>query len=78
MPIIKSASKKLRHDIKRTKTTMKVRKSVNASVKVVRKSPTKKTLTEAFSQLDKAAKRNIIHKNKAARLKSRLSRLLKK
>ena len=36
-----------------------------------------KILNEVFSLLDKAAKRNIIHPNKAARKKSTLSLLLK-
>lgn len=51
---------------------------VRKSVKAMRRAPSKKSLTHAFSVLDKAAKKNTIHKNKAARLKSRLSRLLKK
>jgi small subunit ribosomal protein S20 len=78
MPIIAGAKKKLRHDRKRTKVTMKVRKSVSSIVKEARKTPTKKSLTLAFQALDKAAKRNVIHKNKASRIKSRLSKLLKK
>jgi small subunit ribosomal protein S20 len=78
MPIIKRAIKKLRHDKKRTKQTTSVRKGLHDVVKQVRKTPTKKTLTKAFQALDKAAKINVIHKNKAARLKSRLSKLLKK
>jgi small subunit ribosomal protein S20 len=78
MPITKQASKKLRHDRKITKHTMKIRKTVYGVVKEARKAPTKKTLSQAFSTLDKAAKKSVIHKNKAARLKSRLSKLLKK
>lgn len=35
-------------------------------------------LKEAFSSLDKAAKTNIIHKNKASKKKSRLSKKLAK
>ncbi|MBI3955662.1 30S ribosomal protein S20, partial [Candidatus Gottesmanbacteria bacterium] len=42
------------------------------------KKPTAKALASAFTQLDKAAKTNVIHKNKASRLKSRLSKLLQK
>ncbi|MBM4401741.1 MAG: 30S ribosomal protein S20 [Candidatus Cloacimonetes bacterium] len=34
----------------------------------------KKILTKAHSELDKAAKKGVIHKNKAARLKSRLAK----
>jgi len=42
----------------------------------MRKQPTKKSLALVFSALDKAAKTGVIHKNKAARLKARLSKLL--
>lgn len=41
-----------------------------------RKKPTKKNLGSVFSELDRAAKKHVIHKNKAARLKSRLSKLV--
>jgi small subunit ribosomal protein S20 len=78
MPIIARAAKKLRHDHKRTKVTSAVRENMRDVVKSFRKSPTKKSLENVFRTLDKAAKRNIIHNNKAARLKSRLSRLLNK
>lgn len=78
MPITKQASKKLRHDRKITVRTMTVRTSVRDVVKMMRKSPTAKTLTKAFQVLDKAAKRNIVHKNKAARLKASLAKLIAK
>ena len=78
MPIIARAAKKLRHDRKRTLVTMSARTTLRNAVKSFRKSPTKKSLSRVFQMLDKAAKRNIVHKNKAARLKSRLSNLLKK
>ncbi|KKU88776.1 hypothetical protein A3A64_01770 [Candidatus Gottesmanbacteria bacterium RIFCSPLOWO2_01_FULL_48_11] len=78
MPIIKSAAKKLRRDARVTKRTERVKTTLKKLVKAARKTPSQKTLTAVFSALDKAAKHNVIHKNKAARLKSRLSKLLKK
>lgn len=78
MPITAQASKKLRHDRKRTKQTMSVRKALHDVVKTARKTPTKKTMTLAYQALDKAAKRKVIHPNKASRLKSRLIKLLTK
>ena len=78
MPIIASAIKKLRHDRKRTETNRDTKESVREIVKSMRKNPSEKTLSSAFKTLDKAAKRNVIHKNKADRLKSRLAKLLKK
>ncbi len=78
MPITKRAIKKLRHDRKRGVQSDKVRESLRKLVKAARVSPGKNSLTTAFRALDKAANKHLIHKNKAARLKSRLSKLLKK
>jgi len=78
MPIIKSAKKALRRDKRRTIVNKKINDQVKAALKKSRKNPSKKNLKEAFSYLDKAAKKNVIHKNKASRLKSRLSKLAKK
>ena len=35
------------------------------------------TLNEAFSQIDKAVKKNVLHKNNGANKKSRISKLVK-
>jgi small subunit ribosomal protein S20 len=74
MPITKSAKKKLRKDLKRTEENLKLKKTYKKTVKKTRENPNKKNLTEANKVLDKAAKKGIIHKNKAARMKSRLSK----
>ncbi|MCX6791641.1 MAG: 30S ribosomal protein S20 [Candidatus Gottesmanbacteria bacterium] len=78
MPITKQAEKKLRHDRKRTMETKRVHAALQKLVKSMRKKPTQKSLTQVFAALDKAAKTHIIHKNKAARLKARLAKLLAK
>lgn len=78
MPITKRAIKKLRHDRKRAVQIEQVRSSVQKLVKAMRKKPTQTALTKAFTALDKAAKTHAIHKNKADRLKARLSKLLAK
>jgi small subunit ribosomal protein S20 len=78
MPIIARAAKKLRHDKKRTIQIAVIRAGIRTIVKSFRKSPSKKSLDKVFQALDKAAKRNVIHKNKSARLKSRLSKLIAK
>jgi small subunit ribosomal protein S20 len=78
MPITKQAEKKLRHDRKRTMETKRARAALQKLVKSMRKHPTQKSLTRVFSALDKAAKTHVIHKNKAARLKARLAKLLPK
>lgn len=78
MPVTKQAEKKLRHDKIRSAYTAKKRELMRDEVKSFRKKPTAKTLPDAFKILDKAVKTHLIHKNKANRLKSRLSKLLKK
>ena len=77
MPVIKSAIKKLRQDKKREKQNDKVRDLMRSSVRSAKKTKTGKAVTKAISTVDKAAKLNIIHKNKASRLKSSLSKLAK-
>ncbi len=76
MPITKQATKKLRRDGTIAIRNSRVRRDVREAVKTVRKHPTIKTLSMATKLLDKATKTHVVHKNKAARLKSRLSRLL--
>ncbi|RJQ35884.1 30S ribosomal protein S20 [Candidatus Microgenomates bacterium] len=78
MPVIKSAKKKLRQDKKRTERNQKVEDFLKLMVKKARKNPVEKTIRDAVSAADKAAKKHIIHKNKAARIKSALSKLLGK
>lgn len=74
MPILKSAIKKMRKDKMRTKRNFKRKSNLKRIIKDAREKHTPKALKLAFSALDKAAKTNLIHKNKADRLKSRLSR----
>lgn len=76
MPLTAQALKKMRHDETVEVRNHLVRENVRLAAKTVRKAPTMEALQKAFQVLDKAAKRHIIHKNKAARLKSRLSHAL--
>jgi len=77
MPIIKSAKKKLKVDKRRTKTNRVYRNKLKEALKVAREKKTKKGLQAAYKALDQAAKKKVIHKNKAARLKSRLVKQIK-
>lgn len=78
MPVTKSASKALRKDRRKTKVNRRQRLTYKKAVKAVRLGANPKNLSFAFSQLDQAAKKKILHPNKVSRLKSRLSRLVKK
>lgn len=78
MPVIKSAKKKLRQDKKRTARNKKVRETLKKLIKDARKKPSVKKAAETARAADKAAKLHIIHKNKAARIKATLAKLLPK
>ena len=73
MPVTKQAKKKLRKDIRREKVNQKLKANFKKIVKDAKKSPSVKKLSVATKTIDKAAKKGLIHKNKAANLKSKLS-----
>lgn len=78
MPVTKSAKKALRKDRRRTIINKKRKKYLKEAIKAFKKNPTEKTYRLVASVLDQTAKKKVIHKNKAARLKSRLAKLLAK
>jgi len=85
MPITESAKKALRQNKTRRAKNIKKITTFKSSVKDFRKLVTagkkdeaKKMLPRVFQTLDKAAKSGVIKKNKASRLKSKTSLLLKK
>lgn len=75
MPLIRSAKKKMRKDIKRTAHNREIETALKGLIKQTRQKPSSELLTKTFSALDKAVKINLIHANKASRLKSRISKL---
>lgn len=83
MPRTQSATKALRQNITRRARNIAKKDGYKNAVKMVRKlvsakkmDDAKTALAKAFKALDKAAKTAVIAKNKASRLKSRLSKLL--
>lgn len=77
MPVIKSAIKKLRQDKKREKRNDSLKDTVSNAVRSAKKAKTSTTVKKAISVIDKATKKNLLHKNKAARMKSSLAKLAK-
>lgn len=71
MPIIRSAKKRVRVAGKAAARNSKTKRNFRSALKVFTKKPDAKALSEAQSTLDTAAKKGVIHKNKAARLKKR-------
>jgi len=85
MPITTSAQKALRQNARRRKANSGRNESYKKSIKEYKKlvsadktDEAAKALGNVYKKLDKAAKAGSIKKNKASRLKSRLSKLLKK
>lgn len=85
MPKRKAAVKRLRVDAKLHARNVKIKTDLKKAVKKFQQlvaakntGEAKTVLNKVYSLLDKAAKKNVIHKNKASRTKSRfLSRLSK-
>jgi ribosomal protein S20 len=73
VPIIKSAQKRVRTARKAAVRNAKTKRSLKAAVKAFHGKATDKSLREAQSALDIAAKKNVIHKNKAARRQRQLA-----
>jgi len=77
MPVTKQAIKKVRQDKRKAVFNLQRKKAYKEAVKKYLKNPTPAGLRSVFVAVDRAAKTNVIHKNKAARIKSRLSKKLK-
>jgi len=85
MPIIKSAKKRVKTAAKSTIRNREWKNKLKGSIKSFEKLVSEANAAEAKDQLqvtikviDKAANRGIIHKNNAARKKSRLTKLYNK
>jgi len=74
MPILKHAKKKLKQDKKRTLANKRVKEVFKKLVKEATEDKKAESVSKAFSALDKAVKKNILNKNKVARMKSALTK----
>ena len=76
----KSCIKRIKTNEKRRLRNRAVKSVMRKVIKKVRRAETKEEATQllstAFSHLDKAAKRRIIHPNMASRTKSRLAKFV--
>ncbi|HBC72336.1 MAG: hypothetical protein UX91_C0001G0045 [Candidatus Amesbacteria bacterium GW2011_GWB1_47_19] len=78
MPVTSGALRTLKADRRRAVVNIKVRDRLKEAVAAMRKKPTPGSLVKVFRAVDRAVKGKVIHKNKAARIKSRLALLVKK
>ena len=84
MPIIKSAKKRVKTaakaNIRNTRTRRNMRETIKAFNKALESGKAAeiiKSQSQAVSAIDTAAKKHVIHKNKAARQKARLAKRAK-
>ncbi|HET9274472.1 MAG TPA: 30S ribosomal protein S20 [Gemmatimonadales bacterium] len=75
MPRTKSAQKQMRQARSRTARNRSQRSALRTALKQARS--TAKSRSEAVKLLDRAARKRLIHPNKAARLKSHLAKAAK-
>lgn len=83
MPIIKSAVKRARQSLVRHARLLPYKTRMKTMIKKAQEAAknggdVKKAISEAFTAIDVAAKKKLIHRNTADRRKSLLSRLLPK
>lgn len=76
MPVTKTARRALRSSAKKELTNKLIIASLKAAIRVAKKQKSGASILKAISLADRAAKKRVIHKNKAARIKSQLSKLM--
>jgi len=82
MPNIKSAKKRMRSSVNKTNVNTLVNSSMRTAIKKFEKEAkagnkeaASNNLNIAIQRIDKAMSSGLVHKNKAARLKSRLTKM---
>jgi len=78
MPVTKTAKRALRSSKRKEQINSILQSKLEAAIRVASKSGKKDDITLVSSLADRAAKLNIIHKNKAARIKSQASQFGRK
>ncbi len=84
MPNIRAAAKSLRQTKRRTARNLKIKTGVTVALRLARRAiatqnnEAKKLIANAVKLLDRSVQKNVLKKNTAARLKSRLVKALHK
>lgn len=77
MPQTRSAKKKMRRDERKAVVNVRRKRLLKELIKKARETKTAETVRLAVAAVDKAVKNNIFHRNRAARLKSQLTKGMK-
>jgi small subunit ribosomal protein S20 len=75
MPVTKTAKRALRGSTKKASVNAVIIKNLEVAIRVARKGKSIEKIRKAVSLADRAAKKSVIHKNKAANIKKALAKL---
>ncbi len=78
MPVTKTAKRALRGSKNKESVNSLIMTKLEIAIRGARKNKTSQKIISAISLTDRAAKKKVIHKNKAARIKAQLAKLLVK
>lgn len=78
MPVTKTAHRALRGSSRKAVVNKKTIADLEVALRLALKSKAVEKIKKAISLADKAAKKHTIHKNKASRIKTRLTKLMPK
>ena len=76
MPVTKTAKRALRSSRKKTRVNFLAISRLEIAIRAAQKTRVKEKIRQAISLADRAAKKRLIHPNKAARIKAVLAKLL--
>lgn len=77
MPVTYTAKRALRGSSRKALVNKKIITALEVAIRQAKKTKSASSIKKALSLADRAAKKHTIHKNKAARIKSVLSKLAK-
>lgn len=77
MPVTYTAKRALRGSARKASVNINIIKELDHAIRQAEKTRSIELVKKAASLADRAAKKKVIHKNKAARIKSALSKLAK-
>jgi small subunit ribosomal protein S20 len=75
MPVTKTAKRAERGSLRRRKVNTAIISQLEIAIREAKRSKSSESIKKALSLADRAHKKNVIHLNKAARIKSRLAKI---
>ena len=77
MPVTKTAKRALKSSKNKEEVNKLIASNLDIAIRIAEDKKSQASVRNAISLADRAAKKNLIHKNKAARIKHKLSKLVK-